>query len=318
MPNVSEKKLKLLYLAKMLLEQTDEQHAITLPQMLEELEAQGIHAERKSLYDDLETLRRFGFPIETRKTRTFEYYLSERRFTMADVTLLADAVRKAPFLSQRKAGQLVKKLASLVSRYQGAELLKSGEEETSQPAVPEDGDHRHGELTTEELLHWAMERDVQVIFQYPVWKLSKNGAVKRSLGTLTASPWRISHQSGMARVLAYESEKKSMEWFSLGEIAQVQLLSQPREGESYLPGQEKVVLEFPQELLPKLAERFDGAMVVEQQGKNRYRAVVKTSVDSGFFAWLFAMGSDVRLTGPKKIGEQFRERAKSLAKAYKS
>lgn len=318
MPNVSEKKLKLLYLAKMLLEQTDEQHAITLPQMLEELEAQGIHAERKSLYDDLETLRRFGFSIETRKTRTFEYFLSERRFTMADVTLLADAVRKAPFLSQRKAGQLVKKLATLVSRYQGAELLRPGEEKASQPAVLEEGNQGHGELTTEELLHWAMERDVQVIFQYPLWKLSKNGTLKKSVGTVTVSPWRISRQGGMARLLAYDGERRSIGWFSLGEIAQVQLLSQPREGETYLPSQEKVVLEFPQELLSKIAERFDGAMVVEQQGKGRYRAVVKTAVDASFFAWLFAMGSDVRLTGPKKIAEQFRERAKSLAKAYKS
>ena len=57
MPNVSEKKLKLLYLAQMLLEKTDEGHAVTLPQMLEELESHGLHAERKSLYDDLETLR---------------------------------------------------------------------------------------------------------------------------------------------------------------------------------------------------------------------------------------------------------------------
>ena len=61
MPNVSEKKLKLLYIAQLLLEKTDEDHAVTLPQMLEMLEAKGIPAERKSLYDDLETLRRFGF-----------------------------------------------------------------------------------------------------------------------------------------------------------------------------------------------------------------------------------------------------------------
>lgn len=81
MPNVSEKKLKLLYIAQLLLEKTDEDHAVTLPQMLEMLEAKGIPAERKSLYDDLETLRRFGFPIETRKSRTFAYYLSQRTFS---------------------------------------------------------------------------------------------------------------------------------------------------------------------------------------------------------------------------------------------
>ena len=101
MPNVSEKKLKLLYLAQMLLEKTDGQHAITLPQMLAELESKGIPAERKSLYDDLETLRRFGFAIETRKSRCFEYYLAQRPFSQEDLTQLAQAVRQAPFLTQR-------------------------------------------------------------------------------------------------------------------------------------------------------------------------------------------------------------------------
>ena len=101
MPNVSEKKLKLLYIAQLLLEKTDEDHAVTLPQMLEMLEAKGIPAERKSLYDDLETLRRFGFPIETRKSRTFAYYLSQRTFSPGDVALLAEAVRQAPGPSPR-------------------------------------------------------------------------------------------------------------------------------------------------------------------------------------------------------------------------
>ena len=88
MPNVSEKKLKLLYLARMLWEKTDGQHAVTLPQMLADLESKGIPAERKSLYDDLETLRRFGFAIETRKSRCFEYYLAQRPFSQEDLSLI--------------------------------------------------------------------------------------------------------------------------------------------------------------------------------------------------------------------------------------
>ena len=113
MPNVSDRKLKLLYLLQMLWEGTDSQHALTLPQMLEGLEARGIQAERKSLYDDLETLRQFGLPIATRKTRNFEYFLSERPFSQEELALLIDAVCSAGFLSRRRAAQLVKKVAAL-------------------------------------------------------------------------------------------------------------------------------------------------------------------------------------------------------------
>ena len=50
-------KLKLLYLYQILLQRTDEEHPITVPQLIGELDLRGIRAERKSVYDDLEALR---------------------------------------------------------------------------------------------------------------------------------------------------------------------------------------------------------------------------------------------------------------------
>ena len=46
-------KQKLLYLRKILLEKTDENHGLTSSEILAELALYGITAERKSLYDDL-------------------------------------------------------------------------------------------------------------------------------------------------------------------------------------------------------------------------------------------------------------------------
>ena len=59
----SNQKLKLLYLLKILSEKTDEEHKMTVPQMIQELEKYGISAERKSIYDDIEALRFFGLDI---------------------------------------------------------------------------------------------------------------------------------------------------------------------------------------------------------------------------------------------------------------
>ena len=60
MAKSSNQKLKLLWLAKILLERTDEEHPMTLAEITEALAACGISAERKSLYDDMEALRTFG------------------------------------------------------------------------------------------------------------------------------------------------------------------------------------------------------------------------------------------------------------------
>ena len=56
-------KLKLLYLAKIMQEETDEQHRLTMSQLIERLDAYGIEAQRKSIYDDLDALNDFGIEI---------------------------------------------------------------------------------------------------------------------------------------------------------------------------------------------------------------------------------------------------------------
>ena len=65
MPKSTNQKRKILYLMQILLEQTDEDHFLSLSQLTALLAQRGIEAERKSLYDDLEQLRQFGIDVET-------------------------------------------------------------------------------------------------------------------------------------------------------------------------------------------------------------------------------------------------------------
>ena len=62
---VNRQKLKLLYLMRMLEEETDAEQGLTMAQILERLEAQGITAERKGIYRDIEALREFGLDVRT-------------------------------------------------------------------------------------------------------------------------------------------------------------------------------------------------------------------------------------------------------------
>ena len=55
----SNQKLKILYLAKILLENTDADHDITLQEIIDKLDANNVTAERKSLYDDINHLKDF-------------------------------------------------------------------------------------------------------------------------------------------------------------------------------------------------------------------------------------------------------------------
>ena len=103
----SNQKLKLMYLAKILLENTDEEHTTTVPEMIAELDKLGISAERKSVYDDLEYLRLFGLDICSRKSRTTDYFIASRDFELPELKLLVDSVQSSKFITRKKSMELI-------------------------------------------------------------------------------------------------------------------------------------------------------------------------------------------------------------------
>ena len=63
MPKGAGQKLKLYYLSRIMLEKTDEDHMITMPEIKKALEAYGVTADRKSLYDDIQSLEVLGIEV---------------------------------------------------------------------------------------------------------------------------------------------------------------------------------------------------------------------------------------------------------------
>ncbi len=323
MPNVSEKKKKTLYLLKILLEKTDSQHALTLPQMLEELESLGVSAERKSIYDDIETLRSMGVKIETRKSRTFQYYVAARTFSVPEIRLIEEALRSARFISDEQVSELAGKLEGLCSAYQAAELHRAAPDST--------GSEEENAADGAAILRRAIAENRQVSFQLLEWKLSSDHrperGPKKGGKTLTVSPWKIFWSRDHYELTAYDAALKKVRRFRMDEIASPKLLTINREGgdmaavpetSGHSRQEEKIVLEFPAEFLGPVAEHFGPGFSAEPVGKNRLRAALQAEVGPEFFSWLFSYGTEIKLVSPKKLAERFRERAKMVAKLYKN
>ena len=63
MPKGKNQKFKLYRLAQIMSEQTDEDHYITMPEIMSALEEYEITADRKSIYADLKDLEKLGIEI---------------------------------------------------------------------------------------------------------------------------------------------------------------------------------------------------------------------------------------------------------------
>ena len=122
MPKQEGQKAKILVLLDIFQHQTDEDHPLSVPQLLAALAKAGVPAERKSVYADIEALRTAGYDIELQRGRGGGYYLASRTFQLAELKLLVDAVQASRFVTARKSAQLIKKLEGFTSDWQARQL----------------------------------------------------------------------------------------------------------------------------------------------------------------------------------------------------
>ena len=93
MGRTENQKLKLLYLKELFERQSDEEHLLSMQDILDALAARGIRAERKSVYDDILCLQQFGMDIVTVRGKRGGYFLASRTFELPELKLLVDAVQ---------------------------------------------------------------------------------------------------------------------------------------------------------------------------------------------------------------------------------
>ena len=95
MARSANQKLKLLYLCQILTQQTDEEHPMTVQELISQLARYDIQAERKSVYDDLDALSRFGVDVQCRKGKHPGWFVGARDFELPELKLLVDAVQSS-------------------------------------------------------------------------------------------------------------------------------------------------------------------------------------------------------------------------------
>ena len=96
-------KFKLYRLAQIMLENTDEEHYITMPEIKEKLEEYEVTADRKSIYNDLKDLEKLGIEVEGEPVgNRYHYHVVERPFELPELKLLVDAIQSSKFITQKK------------------------------------------------------------------------------------------------------------------------------------------------------------------------------------------------------------------------
>lgn len=321
---MANKKLKILYLARLLREHTDEEHTVTVNDMIEYLDRQGISAERKSIYDDLALLELFGMDIVHTKTKTHNYYLGQRDFELAELKMLIDVVQSSPFLTAKKSMELIGKLEKLTSAAQANRLRR-------QVYV------MNRVKTLNEKLYYNIDGINEAIntnrcirFKYFDWDISGQRIYRHDGKFYEECPAALCVDKNYYLV-TYRPEKDQFIHFRVDRISDLQVVDKPRprlpedfDPASYVrtifdmhSGQSQwVTLELKRSLLNVAMDRFGPDAHYRKGEGDTIVLTAEVDVSPTFLSWVLTFGADARILEPQSAVQALRDLAQQALSRY--
>ena len=315
----ANQKLKLLYLAQILLEQTDEEHPLTVQDLIAQLAQYDIQAERKSIYDDLDALSRFGLDVQCRRGRSHGWFIGAREFELPELKLLVDAVQSSRFITRKKSDALIRKLERLASVHQARQLQRqvfvSGRVKVMNESIYYNVDK----------LHTAIAAKRAITFQYFDYNMHRQKVFRREGELYTVSPYGLIWNNENYYLVAYDSGNREMRHYRVDKMTNISVTNRPREGGERYPafdiaaygqkhfgmysGQEMTVtLRAKSSMAGVVLDRFGLDVILAPDGGDFFTVSIPLVLSPQFFGWLFALEPDVTLTAPPRAVEAYRRK----------
>ncbi len=327
MAKSENQKMKLLYLMQLLNARTDETHVISMKEILQAMESEGISAARKSIYSDIEVLKAYGMDIEYRKEPPEGYHLLSHEFEIAELKLLVDAVQSSRFITEKKSRSLIKKLSGFVSKYEATELSRqvfvANRVKTMNESIYYNVD----------FLHSAISKDRQITFRYSKWVFEKSPVLRQNEKTYTISPWALTWNDENYYLIGYDEKHDELRHYRVDKMSKIELLEASRLGkEHYLnfdpvsygkktfgmfAGEEKdVTMMVEDHLIGAFIDRFGKDLTIRRNEEGKLLVRVKIAVSEQYFGWLTGLGKGVIIVSPEDVAAEYRKLLSNILREY--
>jgi len=321
MAKSTNQKQKILHLMKILLDQTDEMHRLSVNDLISKLAALGINAERKTIYDDINTLKQFGLDIVMEKTKTYGYYVATRDFELPELKLLADAVQSSKFITERKTMQLIKKLEGLMSKHDAGKLRRQVYVQNRVKSMNE------SIYYSVDALHEAISEDKKISFKYFNYDVQKNQVFRKGGDLYVVSPAALTWNEENYYLIAYSEERESITHFRVDRMSGVRKLPDQRHPSAkefklaeyskkvfgMFGGEEAdVKLRVNNKLIGGVIDRFGKDVIMVPDGDDHFTIRVRVALSPIFYGWLFQFGDLCEVIEPQSLKKELKKRAKEF------
>lgn len=318
---------KILAVARILLDETDETHPLSLRALIEKLAARGIPAERKGLYEDIRALAEVGLDVAYTTKFSGGWYVCDRPFELAEVKLLVDVVQAARFLSPRKSRQLIEKLGKLTSPHEAKRMQR-------QVFV-----NRRTKSTNEQVLyhvdtlHEAILRRRVIRFHYFDYNREKQKVLRHDGAQYVVSPKALLWNHEKYYLAAHDHRSGEMRHYRVDKMQDIEVTEEHQRWEEngglfdtaaysrglfgmYQGRTANVQLRCAPEAAGLILDQFGMETILVPEEGGGFTTSPEATISPPFWGWLFSVGDQVQLTGPHWVVELYKKRLKSILSAH--
>ena len=223
-------KNRVLALYKILTAYTDEQHQISMQDILVHMDAEGYYCSEDSILRYIKQLRNeLGVDVISGRGRNARYFIGNRLLEKEEMKLIIDSVNASNFIEKSIATKMIDKLKSTMSLYDAEELDRSVLGINIAKA------ENKKILYNVNLIQEALSKGVQISFDYMVWDRNKK-LVKKSDRRYNMNPWALIWANDRSYLYGYDVKEKdgvlSERNYRVDKLDNIKLSDIPRAGKS--------------------------------------------------------------------------------------
>ena len=321
-------KLKPLYIMNYLLQNSDEDHLVSMSQLIEHLAAHGIPSERNSVYDDIEALRVFGLDIVRGGSgKNAGYYIANRSFELPELKLLVDSVQSSKFITHKKTATLIKKIETLASIHE-AQLLNRQVYVKNRIKTMNESIYYNIDA-----IQSGISQNKKIQFKYFEYTVQKTRHYRKDGAFYVVSPFAMTWDDENYYLVAFDSQAGIIKHYRVDKMTEISSTEEDRDGlDAYqaldmavyarkvfgmFSGEEESVqLRFENHLVGAVLDRLGQDVFIIADGDDHFTVRADVVVSPQFFAWVTGFGAAAQIIGPDDVVEKMRQHINSVAALY--
>lgn len=323
---------RILTLYRILSEYTDEDHPISMADILAKMDANKAGCSADSIFRDMKQLRDdFGVDIISGRGRGAKYFIGDRLFQMEELKLLIDAVNASNFIEEDISEKIVNKLKSTVSIHERKKLdrtiLGISATKAENKAI----------LYNVNAIQDAIELNRQITFEYYHWNRKKE-LVRINSNQYSINPWALLWAYDRYYLFGYDVHEKDGKHkarnYRVDKIKNIRITEDEREcgelfenfdADSYVSQNigmwsldpKYITAVIPEKIIGVFIDQFGKKIDIKDNENGTLSIGFKAVPQNSFYGWLMGLGG-VKITSPEEVKEKYIELIKQNMESAQS